>query len=180
METLNNVVNNLNEVNVDKEIKEYHSLDCVITNLKIMGNIKKGDKIYFNDENIIQIEDSRIPCINRYLNDRSRNNTIKFLKELVSSALIITDTILNNEYTNINKTESIYNENTKTTDFTDQNSDLLQKFIVEISNSYKGFDNLKKTYDEDITINAELDVLVEQLKLRCDKITNILTITINN
>jgi len=177
--TQNTVVNNLTETELEKRIKEYHTLDSVITNLKIISNIKRGDKIFINDNNIIQIDDSHLQCINRYLYNRSRNITISFLKDMVNSTLVITDNILNNEYNNINKSESIYNENTHTVDFEDKNSDLLQKCIIEINNSYKGFVNLKKTYDDDVTINAELDVLIEQLKLRCDKITKVLQININ-
>ena len=151
------------------------NLKNLITNLKIISNIHDGDKIYMNECNIIEIDKSTFPSLSRYYYSRGRHDTINFLKELVTKILLSTDTILQNEV-NSTHISTTYNSNTNSNDFTDINSDILQRFILEINKSFIGLDNLIHTYKDDITIVSEIQVLKEQLHTRCTKIISILRI----
>ena len=97
------------------------------------------------------------------------------MKDLITKIVQNTDNILLNEL-NSTHYSTIYNRNTDSNDFTDINSDILQKFILEINKSFIGLDNLMHTYKDDITIVSEIQVLKEQLNTRCSKIINILRI----
>lgn len=162
------------EQDADKESDKDFTIEKLITNLKIISNIKENEKIYLNDKNIIEIDKSYIPSLSRYYYDRGRNITISFLKEIIDNVMICTDSILTNE-------QDEYVENDKLpNDFTDYNSDILQRFLLEINKSYSGFDNLIKTYSGDITIISEITVLKEKLATRCVKINNVLRIKKDN
>ena len=172
--------NQLNELGDTLEIEETkYSAENLITNLKIISNIKPTDKIYLNNNNIIEIDKSLCPSFTRYMYDRSRHLTILFLKKIVNNVLLCTDSILTNEQDEL-ESNTDYNNNTQSNDFTEYNSDILQKFILEISKSFDGLDNLIKTYQNDITIVSEISVLKEKLSTRCVKINNILRIKKTN
>ena len=51
-------------------------------------------------------------------------------------------------------------------------------FLIEITNVIKGIDNLKITYNTDITILTELNIIQDKLKQRLDKLNNKLQIII--
>ena len=159
----------------DEDPETKYTIENLITNLKIISNIKTSEKIYMNENNIIEIDKSICPAVTRYFNDRSRNITISFLKEIVLNVLICTDSILTNEQDDL-ECDNDYNSCTLSNDFTEYNSDILQRFILEINKSFNGLDNLIKTYESDVTVISEITVMKEKLSTRCVKINNILRI----
>ena len=54
----------------------------------------------------------------------------------------------------------------------------VKMFLIEITNVLKGIDNLKITYNTDITILTELNIIQNKLKERLDKLNNKLQIII--
>jgi hypothetical protein len=174
----NTVVRHCNDDELEHNNNNKYTVENLITNLKIISNIKPTEKIYLNTNNIIQIDKSMCPAFSRYLYDRSRHLTIQFLKDIVNNILVCTDSILTNEQDEI-ESDTDYNSCTISNDFTEYNSDILQRFILEINKSYDGLDNLIKTYENDITIVSEIVVLKEKLSTRCVKINNILRIKKN-
>lgn len=175
----NIVEKNMNQQGVDDDNILNLSVEKLITNLKIISNIKQNEKIYMNENNIIEIDKSFIPSFTRYFNERCRNRTILFLQDIINNVLICTDSILTDEQDEL-ESNSEYNNCTFSNDFTEYNSDILQRFILEINKSFDGFDNLIKTYENDITIISEITVLKEKLTTRCVKINNVLRIKKNN
>lgn len=169
----------IRHINSEEQENNRKTTENLITNLKIISNIKENEKIYMNEKNIIEIDKSYCPSISRYLYERSRQETISFLKQIVDDILHTTDAILSNEHYEID-TNTNDNINLLSKDFTEYNSDILQKFILEINKSYTGLDNLTKTYKQDITIVSEIQVIKEKLQIRCVKINNVLTIKKNN
>ena len=151
------------------------TVENLITNLKIISNIKPNEKIFMNNNNIIEIDTSYMQSITRFYHKRSRSLTIDFLKVIISHVLLCTDSVLSNEQDDL-ECITDYNNCTSSDDFTEVNSDILQRFILEINKSFDGLDNLIKTYEQDITIVSEITVMKESLQTRCNKINNILQI----
>ena len=60
----------------------------------------------------------------------------------------------------------------------EDNSQIFQTFILEMKNSLVGLENLKKTYSEDILISSQLDLLINKLNTKIEKMSKMFTINI--
>ena len=138
-------------------------IDSILLDLKIISQIKENDKLV-TSKDLLEIDNSYFQSIKRYWNNDNRFSSIEYIKDTVNRTLDFTDTTLNN--TNIND-KNIFMEN---------NSHILQRFLVEMTNAIKGLDNLKLTYNTDITITSAIDIYKEKLTMRIEGIQNILTI----
>lgn len=138
----------------------------ILLNLKIIAQIKEFEKLnILNSE--ISIDQSWIKFLSRSYYGNSRGSTINILETIVNNTLKITDTTLNNSKNIIDNNVLI-----------EEPSHLLQRFILQMSNAINGLDNLKVTYKNDIQIISKLDLLIEKLKMRIEKINKVLTINI--
>ena len=63
-------------------------------------------------------------------------------------------------------------------DLQENNSQIFQNFIIELTNSLLGLENLKKTYYEDINMMSKLDILLRKITTRIDKMTKLCSIKI--
>lgn len=149
------------------------SVEEILLNLKIIGAIKRQDRLSKNEDNILEIENNDIlQAIRRWWCGRSRNETITSIKKIIQSAFQVTDSTLNRE-------RGFESENQDTSAFfNEENSNQLQRFVIEMTSCLKGLDNLKNTYQEDVRITSEIDILKEQLQLRIRKINSILKINL--
>lgn len=138
-------------------------IDSILLDLKIISQIKENDKLV-TSKDLLEIDNSYFQSIKRYWNNDNRFSSIEYIKDTVNRTLDFTDTTLNN--TNITE-NNIFMEN---------NSHILQRFLVEMTNAIKGLDNLKLTYNTDITITSAIDIYKEKLTMRIEGIQNILTI----
>lgn len=155
-----------------------NSPDGILLNLKIIGCIKKKDKVSKNEDNILEIENNDyLQSFRRWWFSRSRNETITNIRKIIEASFDITDKTLDKERTN---SVNCDNNHSKRQYFDEENSNLLQRFVLEMKNASKGLDNLKITYNDDTRIVSELDILKDQLGLRIEKINGILKIDINN
>jgi hypothetical protein len=142
----------------------------VFINLKIISNIKEYDKLITNENKQIDIDTSSyLQFMRRWWNGRNRSNTLTYLKDYVyKDAFIIIDTTLQNEMKNK------YNNNF----FEQSNHNILQKFLVEFKNSIRGLQNLKITYNNDVSFRSQLDVIIEEIEFRIEKIKESLKISV--
>ena len=162
-----NTDNNIHPV-LNKNLKEaVLNIENIILNMKIIGSIQKGDKLLGNDidNEVLEIESNDfLQPIRRWWFSRNRLETINKIKIIVNKSFDITDRTLENER------DASYNKDIEY--FSEENSSLLQRFLVEMKQSTKGLENLKITYDEDVKIISEIDILIEKLQLRIQKIQN--------
>ena len=144
-----------------------NNLNRIFINLKIISNIKEFDKLSGLLDDIIEIDNAGITQpIRRWWHGRNRNETIDFLNTFISETFLIIDNTLSNEITgtpNINF-------------FKESNNNILQRFLLELTNSIKGLNNLKITYNYDIKFKSQLDTLIEGIQFRVDKIKEALHI----
>jgi hypothetical protein len=143
----------------------------VFINLKIISNIREYDKlITISDEKHIEIDNPGYwQFMRRWWNGRSRQNTISFLKDIIyADAFKIIDMTLENEM----REKSVENF------FHESNHTILQKFLHELKNSMKGLQNLKITYNYDVSFKSQLDVIIEEIEFRNEKIKETLKISL--
>jgi hypothetical protein len=140
----NNTIKNVLSQNIYDESSD----DLIIlANLSFLSKIEPGQKIFvvYNEKNKInfelKIDSSYVPKLTRWYYSQGRNETIEILKKLIELSI----TQFNIHYKN-NNTVEITNYKT-----------LLQKSIL-------GLNNLKITYNSDITILEELDLIIIRIK----------------
>ena len=138
-------------------------IDSILLDLKIISQIKENDKLVTSKE-LLEIDNSYFQSIKRYWNNDNRISSIEYIKNTVNRTLEFTDTTLNDTQ---GENKNIFIEN---------NSHILQRFLVEMTNAIKGLDNLKLTYNTDITVISAIDIYKEKLNMRIEAIQNILTI----
>jgi hypothetical protein len=136
--------------------------------MKIIGSIQKKDKLSKNEDSVLEIESNDFfQSFRRWYFSRGRDDTIKDIKKIINSCFEVTDQTLNNETTEGESNKPYFNE---------ENSCLLQRFLVEMNSAGRGLNNLKDTYSNDIKVISEIEILKEQLDLRIKKINSLLKI----
>ena len=189
-DTNNQTTNNLtehsedtikNDVNINiNPPQNENSPDEILLNLKIIGCIKKKDRISKNTDEILEIESNDwLQPVRRWWFCRSRNETINNIKKIIQTSFDITDRTLDKENGQSTPDTTFYNNKSNNLYFNEENSNLLQRFVIEMKNANKGLANLKITYSDDVRIVSEIDILLEQLALRIEKISSILRIDVN-
>ena len=136
-------------------------IDENILNLKIISKIKANDKLLANN-NLLEIDSPHIlQSVNRWYNNEGRAITIEKLNSILEGTFKITKILLENEKKNQEEDKSLE----------ENNSQIFQTLILEMKNSLVGLENLKKTYSEDILISSQLDLLINKLNTRIDKMS---------
>lgn len=105
------------------------SLKTVYENLNIIAKIKPNDKLYHNETNIF-LEDSYIPSIKRKFRGSGREDTIKFIKYILTQAYFQLELL--NKRTD---PESVY---------------LHMNLLNSLKCAITGLSNLQITYSSDI------------------------------
>ena len=145
-------------------------IDNCLLNLKIISKLEENDKLITNQD-ILKIDKPVVfQGIKRWYSSEGRNVTMEKLNSIFQKSFDITDSILKNEQS----------QNQNTIDLNDSNSQVFQKFIVEITNSLNGIDNLKKTYKDDIPMKSQLDMIGSKLNNRLEKMNKVCKITLEN
>ena len=152
--------NDNSEKNENSEI--VMTTDQILTNLKIISKIKKGEKMITNNM-IMEIDNRYLQWVRRWWEQNSRISTIDFFNKILDRAFEIID----KTYDNKDKQNYYFNE---------ENSRILQKFSLELSNARQGINNLKETYTDDETTKSQLDIMDEKINQRIEKIQKVLTI----
>ena len=155
--------------------------DYSMTNLKILSNIKVGNKICYDKsgDRFVIDEWTYAQPFTRWWNDEGRKVTIKSLEKFVNKVFEAINHIYSSEisepyadvkntyYTDLTQTHRVFKEH---------NSTLLLSFINEMQNCSTGLSNLKQTYKDDIAIVSSLDIIIEKMNVRIKKIHNILQV----
>ena len=153
-----------NKMNNDINNEQALSIDEVLTNLKIISQIKKGEKLLISKD-ILEIDNTNFQFLRRYFTGNSREATLKYFDSLIERAFELIDITYNSK-----------NKNSNNNYFNEENSRILQRFSIEMTNSCKGLNNLKETYTDDITTTSQLEIMVDKLIRRIEKIQKILKI----
>jgi hypothetical protein len=138
-----------------------NAIDNTILNLKVIGDIKNGDKLSTYKNNIEIDPCCYTRCVYRtYIGD-SRVKTIKKLQCVVNDILLMTNQLLGFQEFN----DNIIN-------VPDNKSKILQDLIPDMINAKKGLSNLKLTYKDDVLTENQIEMIRKKLTDQIDKIKN--------
>jgi len=144
-----------------------NKINQVWINLKILASIKEYDKLS-NVESQLEIDQAGMSQgMRRWWEGRSRADTLRFLKdEVFQEAFEIIDKTLADELEERNHNGY----------FRESNHNILQKFLLELKNAIVGLQNLRITYTGDISFRSHIDMLIEEIEFRLEKIKDALKI----
>lgn len=119
-------------------------LDNIILDLQIIKQIKENDKLALIKElgtQTISVDNcSYLSPLSRWYYGYNRTNTIEYLEQLIFKIENISKFLNEGSHTNMSK--------------------MLSK---NLEDSMKGFENLKKTYENDSINYAKLNIIIEKL-----------------
>jgi hypothetical protein len=154
------------------------SKDDVILNLKIIAQIRKHDKLWTNG-NTLSIDSGYVQSVRRYLWSQSRDTTLNFIQGVINKAFEITSFTLKDE---VNKNDLIAStdiQNTQQNYFDEDNSKSLHRFGGAMKSAVDGLKNLRETYRDDVKTCSNIDLMIENLQTRTNKIEELLKIGTN-
>ncbi len=148
---LNKDQTNSTQTNTDKQIDydqvvKLMSLDDIFINLNLIAKIEVGDKLYINDK-YINIDMSYAKSVLRWFYGIDRKTTIGFVRLIIN----------------------------KSFEFCEKLTDTKLKFRLnnDLKNSINGLVKLKQTYLADKLVQAEIDVIIEDIRLKIE--SNLIT-----
>lgn len=152
-------------MNTDMESK----INNNILNLKIISSLNKDDKLSINNEEISIESNDFSQAIRRWWNSQSRTQSLDQIENVINDSFNITDVIFEEESTN-------YEVKDENESFKEENSSVLQRYLIELKGVNRGLDNLKLTYNDDVTIISRINILQERINIRTTKLNNVLII----
>ena len=163
---------------VDDNKKKFtdEMINTILYKLTIISYIKQGEKLCCYDNNII-IDDSYIQSISRFFSNQNRTNAIDHISNLINESIEITDFIYRCELS-VRKNAKEKESRQSKTFFKNSNEKILKQFFIKMTNAIDGLNNLKLTYNSDITIKTNIELLITRIQQRISKIEDILIISI--
>jgi len=132
--------------------------DTILVNLKIVSKIAPNNKLKISNNTTTIEKEGLAAWLLRWYSGDSRLKTVNFIKTIVSDSINITTDLMNSTYINNKGKKAAYEE----TEFTKALSTL---FLIrtELENSKHGILNLQKTYEMDIQIISQLEVVMNKI-----------------
>jgi hypothetical protein len=158
------------------------SFELIIRNLKILGSIKSNDKLVKHGDTI-KIDSPYIyQGLSRYWYGDSRKQSLDHIEKLINQSFNKIDVIYGSEIeSRTGGLNNNYYKNMKGQNyFETENAQKLTIFSNELNNVIKGLNSLKQTYQMDISICSRIDVVIEKINLRIQKIQELFQINIGN
>jgi len=143
----------------------------LLFNLKIISELNASDKLSYDSKMFSINNPTYTQGIYRWWCGEDRAKTLSKLNEIVDATFNYMDKTFTNQVSlpgSSHKQERVLYEN---------NSQVMQKFYLALVSSIKGLDNLKSTYSYDKSMTTGLNLLMDRIRRRTDKIDEILKIT---
>lgn len=132
--------------------------DNILVNLKIISKIAPNNKLKLLNNTTTIEKEGIASWLLRWYNGDSREKTVNFIKTVIGDSINMTTDIMNSTYINNKTRRTAYEE----TEFTKLLS-TLSLIKVEMGNSKTGIINLQKTYELDIQIISQLEVIMNKI-----------------
>ena len=113
--------NNNSKIKITDEM-----IDSILYKLRIIANLKQGEKLYCSNNNIF-IDNSYVQSVSRYINNQNRNDSLALITDCVENVIYITDFIYRNE---LSVKKNIKEKDTRNINnfFKENNDKILKKF----------------------------------------------------
>ena len=145
------------------DYKESISKICLL--LKIISNIKIGDKLYILDGEF-KIDNRYFQSIKRTYFSDNRFQPLNYIEEKLKT---LNENIIKLLEKKSDSEQQIMQQN---------ESDICQNIILNLVNSKNGFANLKETYNTDVCFCSNIDMIVIDIESKLTKLKEIFTINI--
>lgn len=124
-------------------------LDDIFINLNLISKIEAGDKLYIHDK-YINIDTSYVQPILRWFYGVDRKLTINFVRLVINKSFEFCDVLVKSDVK------------------------MLFRLTNDLRNSISGLTKLKQTYAVDKLVQAEIDVIIEDIRAKIEStlITN--------
>lgn len=167
--------NNHTELKVEpEEMKpEEMNIDQIIINLKIIALIKKHEKLSVKDADKSLVIDSQwFQSIKRWINNDNRQKTMDYITRIIDKTFEWMD-----EVYEVFKNEDVVEKDDISEDiFEEDKQSLLLRLSKEIINAAEGLKNLRITYKNDSLVNSQIQLLLDKIKIKVDKINKALNV----
>jgi hypothetical protein len=164
------VVEKKSELKVKMEEDKKYNDEELLFNLKIISELNSSDKLSFSEEKFSIDNPTYLQGMYRWWSGEDRAKTLEHLNRIIDNTFDYMDKTFTNTLQtvgNSTREEKILYEN---------NSQVLQKFYIALIDATKGLDKLKSTYSYDKSMTTGLDLLISKIRIRTDKINDILRI----
>tara|TARA_Y100000389_G_C17322366_1_gene443754 strand:+ start:382 stop:882 length:501 start_codon:yes stop_codon:yes gene_type:complete len=151
-------------------------------NLQILSSLNTNNKLSTNIEfNKLEIDTNLFPSISRYIYGYNRQNTLEIIHTILNNVYTISDYYFKN---NIKEKHESFNNisnitTSKTTNepfFIETSVEKIKELLYAMENSLPGLYKLKTTYINDNSIQIQLDMLINKMIKRINKINNAIDI----
>ncbi len=139
----------LDQTNKFYEELEYN-LEDILINIRLISKIEIGNKLIQNGK-YINIDNNYFPSITRRYYKTDRTKTIHFVNFIINKGLDYIDNHIKSEDYKI----------------------VIVRLTNELRNANGGLFNLKQTYDADKLIQSEIDVIIENIRLKVENVAKI-------
>lgn len=150
-----------NNIMIDEKILND---DDLLFNLKIISEIQEGEKLSCLETRIKIDSNYYFQGFYRWWNGEDRTKTLEKLVKIIDDTFKVID----KTYESSSTTNGKLHEN---------NSEKLRKFHLSMNIALNGLEKLKKTYDNDTSMTAALDLLMEKIRTKSEKINEIFKIS---
>jgi hypothetical protein len=133
------------ELEQDKHIQIVNdmTMDDIFINLNLISKIDVGNKLYINGK-YINIDIRYVQPLLRWFYGDDRKSTLNFLKLVINKSFEFCDMLVKNDLR------------------------LLFRLTNDLKNSISGLTKLKQTYLIDKLVQAEIDVIIEDIRTKID------------
>lgn len=162
---------NINDITNITDIKDM-TIDNIIINLKIIALIKKHEKLSVQDNSLI-IDDHTnifyIQSITRWINDDNRQKTMEYIDKIIQKTFEFMDKVYD-DYKSQENPSNKNKQNISEEIFEEDKESLLLRLSKEIINAAEGLKNLRQTYKNDSLVNSQIQLLLDKIKIKVEKI----------
>jgi hypothetical protein len=143
------------------------SLDQLLLDLKIIASVKEYDKLAINDANKQLTIDKpyMLQGVLRYLYGQGREQALDYIEHIINGIFIITDELLETSPSNT------------AIKFADDTKSIYQNIVHHLTSSISGLQNLKITYMKDIPCISRIQLIIEKIQNRIQKINNLMKLS---
>lgn len=154
------------------------NIDQIIINLKIIALIKKNEKLSIRDiDNSLIIDGQNnflyYQSIKRWYNEDNRQKTMDYINKVIHKTFEWMDQVYDEYKCNPNND---HDDDISEEIFEEDKEALLLRLSKEVINAAEGLKNLRITYKNDSLVNSQIQLLLDKIKIKVDKINTALNV----
>jgi hypothetical protein len=147
------------------------TLDQLLLDLKIIASVKEYDKLAINESTKQLTIDKPyiLQGVLRYLYGQGREQALEYIENIINAVFTMTDDLLES-------TTSTNASMHTTLCFADDTKSIYQNIVHHLTSSISGLQNMKITYMKDIPCTSRIQLIIEKIQNRIQKINNLMKI----